>query len=333
METDIVHTALDNLIHTADLKAKWFGKPANGNDGQIDLLFEDKKETFFAEVKKEIRHHHVPALVNQARRYKPLIVIAQNIFPAIKEELRRLNIAYIDGAGNMYLKTPRHFVWIDGQKAVHAPAEAVNRAFTKTGLRVIFQFLIQEDMLNAPYRQIAGAAGVALGNIKNVIQGLKDQGFVKNLDDNRLMIINKQELLDRWTAAYAERLKPTLHIGNFRFANTDDAGQWKEMVFKNKDTHWGGEPAADILTHFLQPQILTIYTNETKGDLIKNYRIVPDPEGLVRIYNKFWTTDTKPIKMGVVPPLLIYTDLINVNDPRTNQVADRIFKQYLNVNL
>lgn len=325
-ETDIVQAALEQLKNTAALKGKWIpvspGK-ANGHDGKVDILFADKKETLFVEVKKELRHHHIAALAKQARQYAPLMLIAYKIFPAIKEELRKHNIAYLDGAGNIYLKTPRHYIWIDGQKDLPAAMDPVNRAFTKTGLKVVFQFLIQDELLNAPYRQIAAAAAVALGNIGLVIEGLKDHGFIKNLDDKRLMLVNKAKLIERWVMAYHERLKPALCIGKFRLIRPVDEQNWQNIAFKAKDTLWGGEPAADIMTHFLRPQVWTIYTTETKQDVIKNYRLVPDPQGNIQVYKKFWKFTQ--LNKNIVPPLLIYADLINSGDPRNIEVANKIY--------
>lgn len=327
---DIFQNVAGQLKETTGIKTRWYDTVRNGHDGKVDFLFKDKKETFFVETKKELRNHHIPALIEQARHHKPLLLIAYKIFPAIKEELRKNNIAYIDGAGNVYLKTDRHFVWIDGQKEYPVTAEPVNRAFTKTGLKVIFQFLIQEDFINATYRQIAEKADVALGNINYVIQGLRDQGFVKNRDKEHLMIVNKPELIERWVTAYAERLRPALNLGTFRFLQPDTGLNWKEIVFKKKDTLWGGEPAGDVLTHFLQPQNWIIYTAEQKNDLIKNYRLVPDPEGNVQAFRRFWTTPAgETEKMGVVHPLLVYADLINTGDPRNIEVAQRIYKQYI----
>lgn len=323
---DIFESVAGHLKETTGIKTRWYDTVRNTYGGKVDFLFKDKKETFFVETKKELRNHHVPALIEQARNHKPLMLFAYKIFPAIKEELRRNNIAYIDGAGNVYLKTDRHFVWIDGQKKYPHITEPLNRAFTKTGLKVIFQFLIQEEFINATYRQIAERADVALGNINYVIQGLKDQGFVKKRDEEHLMIVNRAELIERWVNSYAERLRPTLKLGTFRFLQREDAGRWKEVAFKKKNTLWGGEPAGDILTHFLLPQEWIIYTEETRNDLIRNYKLVPDPEGNVQAFRKFWTAPAGDIEEKIiVHPLLVYADLINTGNPRNLEVAQKVF--------
>ena len=67
-----------------------------------------------------------------------------------------------------------------------------------------------------PQRMIAEKAAVALGNINYIINGLKEHKFLIEKNRNEFMLINKKQLLEKWLAGYEERLKPTLHIGNFR---------------------------------------------------------------------------------------------------------------------
>lgn len=48
-----------------------------------------------------------------------------------------------------------------------------SKAFTKTGLQVVFQLLLDETLVHRPYREIAAKTGVALGNVSNIIKGLR----------------------------------------------------------------------------------------------------------------------------------------------------------------
>jgi hypothetical protein len=323
-------TAIDNLPHIKGLKAKWLTAGAKDHDGKIEIVIHGKKETFFVVVKKEFRNHHIPDLITLAGRYKPLMIIAQNIFPAIKEAFRKHNIAYIDTAGNIYLNTARNFIWIDGRKDLPVIAETPNRAFTKTGLKVLFHLLLEEDLINEPYRKIAEITGTAIGNINNIYRGLKEQGFIENLDDKRLLMVNKPALLDRWITGYANRLKPALHIGNFRFVNPEDERKWENIKFKNTETQWGSEPAAAVITKYLYPEMFTIYTTEQRIDLIKKHHFVPDNNGNIRIFKMFWKPGLFSKKDALcVPPLLIYTDLINTGDPRNIETAQKIYNQYV----
>jgi len=90
----------------------------------------------------------------------------------------------------MFLKAPDIYIRVEGKKTIQRTAKNGNRAFTATGLKVLFQFLQNKDLVNEPQRTIAQKAGVARGNITQVLDGLKETGY--------LMPLNKKEFLKEW---------------------------------------------------------------------------------------------------------------------------------------
>ena len=109
------------------------------------------------------------------------------------------------------------------------------------------------------------------------------------------------------------------HFGTFRFLKEEDFTNWKKLLIRNGKTWWGGKPAGDLFTNFLRPAELTLYTTDTRNELIKNYRLIPDEKGNVNAYKKFWQHDG--VNDKVVPPLLVYADLVNTNDRRCMETA------------
>ena len=62
-------------------------------------------------------------------------------------------------------------------------------------------------------------------------------------------------------------------------------------------------------------------------EVIKNYRVIPDPNGYIRIYQKFWEgNETQNV---TAPPLLVYADLINTGDKRNIETAQKIYGQFI----
>lgn len=332
MEEKIVNTALDNLRKYTGIEGNFTLTRENRLDGKVDFQLPKGKEVFVAEVKREVRNYQLPIIENTARQYKNFLLIAETIFPNIKEELRKQEIAYLDAAGNIFLKTAGHYLWIEGHKVEKANIEKANRAFTATGLKVVYLFLTDEHYLNLPQRIIAEEAGVALGNINYIIRGLKEQKFLIQKGKKELQILHKKELLEKWIMSFEEKLKPALHTGNFRFTKTGDEKDWNQMTLKPHETYWGGEPAGALLTNYLQPEVFTIYTSETRNDLIKNYRIVPDAKGNIQVYSKFWKEhDTK--NKTIVNPILIYTDLLNTGNSRCIETAQMIYDKHIKQNI
>lgn len=326
-EEDIVEIAIENLQKNVGIKAKWTNDGIQGLDGRIEITVENRRVQLDAEIKLELRSHQLVNIVNQSKGLKHLIVIAQRIFPQIKAELRNNQISYLEGNGNIYLSTDDLLVWVDNQQPIKMEKSVISRAFTKTGLKVVFYFLLNENNLNLPYREISAQTEVALGNINYVMSGLKETGFLIKWNKEQYRLTKKKELLDKWMIAYKERLKPNLKVGSFRFLKDEDFTNWKKLPLRSGKTWWGGEPAGDIFTDYLRPAELTLYTTETRSELIKNYRLIPDETGNVKAYKKFWLYEE--VNDNVVPPLLVYADLINTNDRRCIETAQKIYDELL----
>ena len=325
-ENQIVNKALERLtIHTG-LQGKW--KPNTDDiDGELDLYFTANNLHFFVEVKRELKQFQLPQIFERAEKYQPFMVVAEKIFPRLKEILRDKKIGYLDTAGNIYVHTNGNFVWIDGNKPIEQEKRVTNRAFTKTGLKTVFYLLLRDDAINMPYRKLADATDVALGNIKNVIEGLKDAGFILQINDNTLKLQNKKTLLERWLTGYRETLKPTLHIGTYKFWNNDQFLNWETLPIEIGETMWGGEAAGELLTNYLAPAHLTLYTNQ-KTALVTKWKLIPDENGNVHFYKKFWK-DKEMDKEKYAPPLLVYADLMLTDDPRCQETAEMIYEKYL----
>lgn len=327
---NFIHKAIEAFTGTTGIQATEM--PFNqvhdtGIDGMVDFAFPDGHEKILYEAKKEFRNHHLGQLIHLRQDHGPLIVIAETLYPNLRQELRAQNIGYLDTAGNAYLKINKNLIFIDGQKKPIEKAALKNKVFTKTGVKVIFEFLLNPELVNATYREIAERAEVALDTVYKVMNGLKEQNFILKLDKHRVRLTNTKDLLDRWMIAYEEKLKPTLGIGTFRFLKEEDFLNWKRLPLKNGETYWGGEPGGDQFTNYLKPAVLTLYTLETKSELIKNYRLVPDPKGNVKAYKKFWKWDE--VNYDVAPPVLVYTDLMNTGDTRCIETAEKIYEELL----
>lgn len=323
---EIIYKALENLQKNAHIEAEWEGFTQKELDGQAIFHIDHQQLKYYVEIKNELRNHQLQQIIGFANQHKPFMVAATRLYPKIKEELRQNDIAYIEANGNIYLKNGKTLLWIDANKPIETQTENVNRAFTKTGLKVVFQFLLDEAFVNRPYRTIAELTETGIGNITNIIKGLKQDGFLLTIAKNKYQFDNKPGLLKKWLAAYDVRLKPTLKLGTFRFLKAEDFNNWKNLQL-NGETKWGGEPAGDLFTNYLKPAELTLYTTETRNDLIKNYRIIPDEKGNIKVFKKFWQADER--NDNVVPPLLAYTDLMNTNDRRCIETAQKLYEQYL----
>lgn len=329
-EEQIIHKALDALKANTNIKGKWQSFAENKKeDSKLFLEVGNTKLEYLTTIKKELRLQQIPQLIDGTKKgNSKLMIVATRLFPKVKEELRQNNMAYLEANGNIFLKSNDTLIWIDANKPLEQDTKTTTRAFTKTGLRVVYQFLIDEQWINKPYRQISEQTGTGIGNVTNIIKGLLQEGFLLPIAKNQYKISNKEKLLDKWAIAYGEKLKDSLRIGTFRFLKEADFINWEKLQLNNDKTWWGGEPAGDLLTNFLKPAELTLYTTETRNEIIKNYKLIPDEKGNVKVYQKFWN-DNENNKENWVDPLLIYVDLMNENDRRCTETAKKIYDEYL----
>jgi len=326
---NMIHIAIENLNKTTGIKATWKETDKGAFDGVLTMNRKGEKLAFNVDVRKELRFHQLNAILNKERTGKPVLIIASKIFTTIKEYLRKNNIAYLEANGNVYIKYEDTLIWLDGNKPLEEKKVKTNRAFTKTGVKVLLLYLTEEEWLNRPYRQLAETAGVALGTIPLIIAALKKLGFLVNIN-KRLKLVNKEGLIKRWVEAYTEKLKPTIKLGHFML-DIKSEQNWKQIDWIDEQALWGGEPAADLLTNYLNPQKFTLYTTQNIKGLIKNYHLLPNENGQVAVYEKFWKfpDDTKK----TAPPLIVYADLMHTNDSRCIETANIIYEQYLGENI
>ena len=328
MKPEWVYTALDKVKNNYRIDNHWIDdEKADDLEGKIRLIIDNQHIRWNVVVKNELRNYQLEQIQDLAFRHKPLMIIARRIFPKIKNHLREYEIAYLEGNGNIFLKKGKTYIFIDANKPLEPEKALTYKVFTTTGLRLIFEILQDKALVNQPYRLLAEKAQIGLGNVNNIMNGLKDQGYLIKLKKDELKLMRKKELYEKWIDLYPEKLKPGLKIGTFRFLRDDDFKNWKTIDLIRGKIWWGGEPAGDLLTNYLRPEILTIYTKENRNELIRHLRIVPDENGYIEIYHTFWDTDDTTTLY--VPTWLVYADLMNTGDRRCIETAKKLYDEQL----
>jgi hypothetical protein len=279
-------------------------------------------------VRPEVRAEEMGGLAGLARGLpNPLLVVARHVRPAVAARARELGIGFVDTAGNAFLRGPGLYVLVAGQPAPVRPATTGRppRALTPAGLRVVFVLLQRPQLLAAAFRDIAAAAGVALGTVAAVMADLVERGHLppEGVADRRLLA--PRELAEEWTLLYPVRLRPKLLRGRFEAA---DPAWWQGAALGGVKAAWGGEVAADRLTGRLRPERQTIYVWGRPDPLVLGHRLRPRERGAIEILEAFWAPGAGEPK-EVVPPLLVYADLLATGDPRNVEVAALVRKEYL----
>lgn len=233
-------------------------------------------------------------------------------------------INILDCAGNCDIRHVRDgniifMLSYKGNKPIEKPVGSPYPVFRGKGLPVIFYFLLDRNNINKPYRNIAEATGVAIGTVKNVIDGLITLNLLKTEGKQRYFL-NTGKLLDLWCVGYSTSLKPTLLLQRMNFRDETSRSHWRRIHLP-AGMLWGGEPAAALIDNYLTPGNFTLYTERTPATLMKSGEVVPAADGAIAIYKKFWKDD---IARETVPPVLIYADLIDSGNSRCIEAAKSI---------
>ncbi len=339
-EIRLVEDALAALTRTTGLKATVVAhepKRATGArpDTAIEIEAAGKRLRFFAEIKAVDRVVTLAAAKHQLEGYGNRgVLVAPYLTAELANHCRNeLDLHFIDTAGNAYLRAPGLYVLVRGERppARLATAMGTRGGGTATALRVVFALLCKPELLNAPYRQIVAAAGVALGAVGWVFFDLQARGYiVGGLRKHNRRLLEPARLVDEWVTNYPIKLRPKLNPRRFQ---APDPGWWQGAGLE-PGARWGGEVAAAKLTDYLKPATCTIYLDrenarEALATLVKRYRLRADPQGNVEILEAFWNFQPEGTEPDVVPPLLVYADLMATLDPRNLEVAKGIRGQYI----
>jgi hypothetical protein len=303
-----------------------FRKFANDRYAEPLLQIEAAKTKyrFHAEI-KAVDRFLTPALVKtqRGRNRHPAILVAPYITRETAEHCRKLKLPFIDTAGNAYIEAERLLIYVVGQPR---PSDLVRnkfRALTPAGLQLTFALLCRPDLLQKNYREIAKAGKVALGTVGPIIKDLKDRGLLRIAPDGNLH--DKQRLVAEWVMHYPVTLRPKLEARRFEA----DPRILTNANLKGQHAYWGGEPAADRLTHVLRPKAFTIYTAGDWRPLAAAYRMRAHPRGNVEVVKAFWNFTLDGLDPEIAPPLLVYADLMATDDGRNVEVADLIYERHI----
>jgi hypothetical protein len=332
-EVNLLDRALEAFRAATDLPIQVERSNIRNRFGQeIDVIVRLRAygvdEQFAIELKTNLTNPTLGVIAQHLVRfpYRGLLVTGY-LNPRMAERLREMNIFFLDAAGNAYLNIPPVFVFIKGNKPPERLTEEPKiRAFQPTGLKVVFTLLRNPKLVNAPYRDIARAAGVALGTVGWVVTGLKELGHIVDMGKRSRRLKERSKLLDRWVVAYPERLRPKLLIGRYVALEVD---WWKQALPHNFNAYRGGEVAAARLTSYLRPEQVIIYVRERAAQLQLAYKLRKDPDGNIELLKAFWDIENDRTEKALVPPVLIYADLLATGDPRNIETAHLLYDQEL----
>lgn len=331
-ELPIMIRALDRLDEIGIARRKVVWEPP-GYGGRLDALVRlaHARETVEYGVvgARKPMPATVGALANQLAAYPGRrLLLADYVTPPMGERLRELGIAFVDTLGNAWIHDDQRLIHITGRRPEARPREhRTARLFKPGGLKTAFALLCRPDLVATPLRDLAHAAGVAHGTAAWAMQDLKAAGYVREQGKRGRVFVQRRKLLDLWAEAWPRLLKPKLEPRRF---NVPDPWWWKRFDFAATGALLGGEGAGAVLTDLLKPETVTIYTTRGLAPVaMAQIMLPPDQYANTEVLPAFWNFVYPWNHTTIVPPVLVYADLLATGDDRCIETARRIFDDYL----
>lgn len=324
-------------------KAKGKGK-AGSSTGDATLRLRGSNAKFHALLRPWAHQKDFGALAHQLLKLDRPMLVSDWVSPDLADHLKADDIAYIDCAGNAYIKAGDTYVWVSGRpRPRHIQEEShpdyardehwvrddpASKSMSPAGLRLVYQLLAQPELVNASYRKLAAASGIALGNIGGVLSELLDADFlvIKGKGKTpRREFGNFAGLLQQFSETWPVKLRHKLLLGSFSSKNAN----WHETFDPGEfGAQWGGEKAAQLLIGRPVPQSLMLYLHrpEQLPKLLAKAKLKPVDTGAdnasVEIYQSFWRDEGQIC----AHPVLIYADLVASGRAEDFNAADEIAK-------
>ncbi|MCJ8330572.1 MAG: hypothetical protein HRT89_14040 [Lentisphaeria bacterium] len=252
------------------------------------------------------------------------IIVTKHIPPEKAEQLRELDLPFLDTAGNAYINRAPILIYVQGRACQKKDTVGLVDPFRQLGVKVIFALLCNPGLENQTYRKIAKEAGVALGGIGRILNELEEIGYLLRRKRG-IRLINKGELLQRWVTAYVEKLHPKLVLDKYTAVERQVDLLLGDTILPG-NAYWGGEVAAAKMVKHLVPRRGIIYIENTPNELAFKLRLKKDPDGNIELVKKFWRFPMNTLE-PLAPPILVYANLLAAGNGRNIETAKVLYEE------
>ncbi|MBI5362631.1 MAG: hypothetical protein HZA53_05595 [Planctomycetes bacterium] len=259
-------------------------------------------------------------------RFQRTLLLTEHVTPPIADELRAHGIAFVDQAGNAFLRDEGLYIWVT-RRPRKRTAPITRRALHAAGLKLVFVLLRQQAHVRT-LREFAAEAGIALGGVARILRELERRGWTRKLRDG-VELHDPEAMLKRWEEGYAETLRPKLFLGACRRrpgTTLEDLPRAIANTRAPQKIAIGGELGAALLTGRLQPTTAALHLDGLEPiEVMRELQLLPDPHGdvfLLRAWGRPPREGAKgPTDAAFADPLLVHGELLLHPDDRLRDVA------------
>jgi hypothetical protein len=322
------------------------------DDARVDVLVradsKDAEFLFVVEVKSRITPQTAPSVCQQLARSSSRaipLMFAPVISPRVAEIARSMNIGFLDGAGNCWIKSARDRLLIErsGLTTPRQPTDTSADPFSPKSSRIV-RALLSQPKAGWQVRDIAGQPDVAVsvGLVSKVRKTLIEEGYTIE-HKKRLYLLDPIALLNAWSERYtgpAEQF-PAYLRGDLNAAEVP-IGDWaKEHGLK---VAVAGHSAAWRLAPEVRHSVATFYVEE-RGFDEELLAQLSKKHGIKRVDSGANVQLWRPFDQSVFASAQVHSDSIPTTSPlqtyldvkrlagRGEEAATSVFNKYMKTEL
>ena len=267
------------------------------------------------------------ALRNPVGRW---VAFAPYVSQPVGHLLASQDVGFVDQAGNCHIALGQDYLaHIEGRRRPLPSRQG--RGLGARSYQVLFALLARPELVTAPIRSLAEAAGVRKTAAADLLRRLKDEGFILR-DKAGRRVARPQALMDRWVAGYADKLRPRLLVGRYRAAAKEPFA-FENHVEATLGDHpnwaWGGATAGYRLTQHYRSSTTTLHVAGPSTTMPRQLDLLPAKDGPVVVLGLPGPLGLEGPAPHVAHPLLVYTELLVEGDERALEAAAEIRSRFL----
>ncbi|MBK7868095.1 MAG: hypothetical protein IPJ75_14585 [Ignavibacteriales bacterium] len=255
-----------------------------------------------------------------------LLVITWKIGKKVSEVLRSKGVFFVDTFGNAFIRTEDIFLDIRGRtkSGLKSHLNSEKLRLEKMGIQLLIAFFSNPEILNKNYREIAQLTGCSLGYVSKFIKKLRATGFVVKSESGQLNMVNKHELLQRLKFEYRTSLKDKYFVGRYEMNKNVHP---QNSNSENYSIYFTSGKAVEMKFGNLREKITELYLDGELKDFIKFNRLIPDKNGNLIVYQKYWNFEHASMIQKISPDFIVYLDLITSADQRLMDAAEGFYAE------
>ncbi len=254
------------------------------------------------------------------------VLLVPHAARSLRAFAERMQINWIDHAGNASIRQPPVVIHIEGRRAARRPWSDGVDPFTPRSAAVVRQ-LLAEPGREWRQRELVQATGLSQPQVSKILRALQRMAFV-DADDGALRVADVESLLDAWGDAHRRHRQ---HVAPVHLTGEGIvlARRLHERLQAVDSPHWfTGLPAAWAYDRFAAFRLVSVYVAADPESLRSaldlraasrgaNVHLIDASRQRVEIGARH------PLELPCVHPAQVYVDLLNLPE-RAQEAAEHM---------